>query len=185
MPFESVILRERIELERMLCRRVLPCVPVEIAPAIDWSLMLPKLGMASPTLSSSAPIVNNRTPLCITTTHFSLSTDKILLKLSRLTSQLDVQVMSDGECAHPTVVTRRLHLRARLISFSTSAMDSGCMKSSGEEWKVRAHVDCVWFVTARKGMSSWNLESSTAKAGSIFGFRGGVAGSCELAELLA
>ena len=42
------------------------------------------------------------------------------------------------------------------------------MKSSGEEWNVRAHVDCVCFLTARKGILSSSLLSSATILGSMF-----------------
>lgn len=77
--------------------------------------------------------------------------DRMRLKRSRLTIQLDVHVMLDGEWPQPVVTMRRRHARARSIAFSTSSRVSGWMYSSGMDEKVRAHVWWTWFSTARKG----------------------------------
>ncbi|KAG7139542.1 hypothetical protein HYQ46_008150 [Verticillium longisporum] len=123
------------------CSTLLPWVPVEMAPAMDCSLMLPRLGMARPCFCKCAHNEYSLMPLCITTTPVSSLTERTLLKLSRFTSQLEVQVMLEGEWPHPVRTMRRRHVRARSITFSTSSRDSGWMYSSGRDEKVLAQVE--------------------------------------------
>ena len=79
------------------CLSELPCVPVEIAPATDWTSMLPRLGTERPNLASSVPRSCRLMPASNVTVELSRSTESILLKLSRFIIHDEVQVRSDGE----------------------------------------------------------------------------------------
>jgi hypothetical protein len=103
-------------------------------------------------------------PACTVTLFLCVSTSRIAPKSSRFTIHADVQVRSEGECPLPTVTTRRRIRLARVTIFCISGRLCGRMYSSGREWKVRAHVWCMWAGDARKGTSGSSFSSSEAKA---------------------
>lgn len=95
-PFASIKVRDRMHSDSSPCLRELPCVAVAMTPAIDWLSILPKFESVRPCFSSSTPRSLSRMPASTVTTP-SGETLRTRLKSSRLTSQEEVQVRSEGE----------------------------------------------------------------------------------------
>ena len=108
-----------------------PCVAVEIAPAMLWESMSPRFSIARPTSASlrfSSWIV---IPAWTRTSPDELSTSRILAIRSRLTRMPSVQAMSENECPAPATRTRRPALLASFTTPASSSSEDGCSIATG------------------------------------------------------
>jgi ABC-type uncharacterized transport system permease subunit len=92
--------------------RPVPCVAVLIAPAIDWTLMSPRFGIAIPTAASSSPRSRSVMPASTVTRHRSRSTDRTDRIRSSDNSTPPVIAAGVNECPAPITLTRPPSRRA-------------------------------------------------------------------------
>ena len=137
LPLPSTSSIPTIVVARLPRPAPVPWVAVLIAPAIDWELMSPRFGIASPTAASSSQRSRRRIPAWTVTRPAAASTCSTAFIASSESSTPFVIAAAVNECPAPMALTRRPDRLASATIDATSSVLAGFRTSTGTQ---------VWFL---------------------------------------
>jgi hypothetical protein len=108
-----------------------PCVAVEIAPAIVWTSISPRFSIARPCAASSRLSALIVIPPCTRTNPDGRSTSSTVAMRSSFSSSPSVQTMSPKEWPAPATRTRRSLRAASAIAAESSSVEAGWASAAG------------------------------------------------------